>query len=280
MLRIPLGRLTLLVHASTVALAALCIVLGYGERLLLALLALMIHEGFHLLAMLATGARFEQVLLTPFGGIVDSRQFRERTMSEQLWIASAGVLGSLLCYALLKKIASPSEALLYFRTVCLCLALLNLLPVLPLDGGRIIDALISMLPCRELLRKGMTWGAILLGLSMVALAAYGAWLGYVNLSLLCTGAYLAYAAWEYGVSRRLRALLTALRLQDRLRRGKATRVQWYACRDDASNAELLRVLRRLPENRLCYVCMINPDGGGVTRTLAPRDVIARLTQEE
>lgn len=137
----------------------------------------LVHELGHALAARATGARAEISLdfLAGYASYVPSRPL---SRPERIGIAAAGALTQLgvAVVVLLAMGVNPlvadqvtgSEAAVAIWWAGVALALLNLLPVLPLDGGTIVATVIdAVVPGRG--RSIMTW--VSLGLTGVAVVA-------------------------------------------------------------------------------------------------------------
>lgn len=127
------------------------------------------------------------------------------------------------------------------------LAAFNLLPVWPLDGARALLAGAERLGVERPAQRVLTGLAYALGLSMVVLGLYGAWLGHVNLSLLCAGPYLAYAAHASGVAQSVRRMQRAQDAAAQARRGTHD-ARW-------------RLRLRRPPSRLTLARMAGPPFG-------------------
>ena len=99
------------------------------------ILACAVHEVGHLLAIRALGGRVEALRLTGLGAVMIPRgvfSYRDDGLA-----ALAGPAASVL----LALLAAPVQETL--AGVSLVLGLFNLLPIVPLDGGRILTALLS-----------------------------------------------------------------------------------------------------------------------------------------
>ena len=112
-----------------------------------AFLALLIHELAHLLAGYWLGEKAESVEFTPFGGVI-RYPFGVSAMKGLRGLAVAGA-GPLANYAMLwllsmpwaKRLPQPFlQQTLFMHAGML---FLNLLPVLPLDGGRALKAVLT-----------------------------------------------------------------------------------------------------------------------------------------
>ena len=113
---------------------------------MLALVSLAVHELSHAFMAARLGLVVSSIEVQPFGFIAELHT-PPRTPSECLSVAAAGPFASLLialCGAGLGKyIGHTSAAFQDFCSFNLSLGLMNLLPFLPLDGGRLALALIE-----------------------------------------------------------------------------------------------------------------------------------------
>ncbi|MGF1464962.1 MAG: site-2 protease family protein [Sandaracinaceae bacterium] len=109
------------------------------------LVVLAIHEGGHFLAMLASGYRNVKVFFLPFLGAATIGKPIDRTLAKELFVLLAGpVPGALLGISLLLVPgASDNPWTSPLITFLIGLNLVNLLPFVPLDGGRVVHALVG-----------------------------------------------------------------------------------------------------------------------------------------
>lgn len=123
---------------------------GFGAALLF-FASVVAHELAHSLVANRSGQSVKRITLFLFGGVAHLSQ-EPSTPSSELRIAAAGPLSSLVLAALfwmLGGIAAragisplPAAVFQYLAVVNVALALFNLLPGLPLDGGRVLRALL------------------------------------------------------------------------------------------------------------------------------------------
>lgn len=116
-----------------------------GARYGLLLLAvLLFHEGGHWLAMRVRGYSNTSIFFIPFVGGLASGSKHDATLTDELIVLLAGPLpGLLLALALTVTGNAQGRWLHPLVWVLVFLNLFNLLPALPLDGGRIVQALFS-----------------------------------------------------------------------------------------------------------------------------------------
>jgi Zn-dependent protease len=129
--------------ASYVAVAVI-VVLGLSVSILL-------HEMAHTLTGRAFGMRIDRITLYMFGGVAELGH-EPRTAISELLMALAGpalsVVLSLLLGAMVQPLAAasaPLELILaveFLATINLLLAVFNMIPAFPLDGGRVLRSLI------------------------------------------------------------------------------------------------------------------------------------------
>ena len=164
-------------HPLMLLLAPLCAMLGGGVQARALLVSLAVHEGAHLLAARLLGIRVEELRLMPFGGSMDLGNLYLLTPARLLIAALAGPAANLVTLfvaaALAQWRAISPQAALQLCNANATLLLFNLLPALPLDGGRALYALTHRkLGQRRAARLGVRLGRALAVL-LVAFAAYG-----------------------------------------------------------------------------------------------------------
>lgn len=183
--------------------------LGLGAALLL-FASVLAHELGHSLVALRQGIAVQSINLFFFGGLA-SLEKESQTPADAFWVAIAGPLVSLALFALLSLvvqgpgITGPLAAVLQLlASVNLILALFNLIPGLPLDGGNILKAAVWKLtgnPYRGVTfasRVGqlLGWIGILSGLIPLLLLGrfFGLWNALIGWFLLQNAGRAAQSA--------------------------------------------------------------------------------------
>lgn len=107
-----------------------------------------IHECGHAAAAALLGCRVLSIQMLPFGGVAIIEDAGNITARREIIIALAGPFQNMLMVGvvLLLKYGNLGDPLFldYIIQGNLMIALFNLLPVLPLDGGKIVQALVSL----------------------------------------------------------------------------------------------------------------------------------------
>lgn len=112
-----------------------------GEIAMYALVfgSLLVHELGHLLVAICMGARIQSCTILPYGGEIKIEQFSKLTKMVQVCIILGGPFCTLLLLLFGILVDFP-QAHIFLMIQYLILGL-NLLPIFPLDGGRIVHSL-------------------------------------------------------------------------------------------------------------------------------------------
>ncbi|ELZ47217.1 peptidase M50 [Halorubrum californiense DSM 19288] len=110
----------------------------------------LLHEFGHSLVAMRYGYEIESITLWLLGGLASFKEFPE-DWKHEFWIAIAGPLVSVAvgvaCYGVVLVGAGGSDALLfvfgYLALLNVVLAVFNMLPAFPMDGGRVLRALLA-----------------------------------------------------------------------------------------------------------------------------------------
>jgi stage IV sporulation protein FB len=192
------GGTALEIHPAFPVLCAGLLLTGQGGALSAMLLALIPHELGHALTARALGVRVQAIELMPFGGAARLEGWRQLPPWQAALIAVGGPAVNLLlamaaifcahCGAVSVEEVAP------LVRGNLALMLFNLLPALPMDGGRLCCALVGRWIGAQRALRVFAGIGVALGGGVFGLGAWAAARGVLNLTLWLTGAYLVYAA--------------------------------------------------------------------------------------
>ncbi|TFI54229.1 CBS domain-containing protein [Mastigocladus laminosus UU774] len=204
--------------------------LGGGLALLLGLMTALLlfssvvaHELGHSFVAIRQGIDVKSITLFIFGGLA-SLEKESKTPAEAFWVAIAGPLVSLVLFGIFTAIgfgtavSGPLAAILaVVATVNLALALFNLIPGLPLDGGNILKAIVWKItgnPYKGVVfasRVGQIFGWIAIASGLLPLILFGSFANFWNLLI---GFFLLQNAGNAAQFARVQEQLTGLTAAD------------------------------------------------------------------
>ena len=143
------------------------ILTGHFWEVLTVLFIVLVHECGHTFMALHYGWRLESVEILPFGGIARVNEHGTRPMKEEWWVILAGPIQHLwlpiVSYLLLGCSFWNEQNHEIFLQRNGMILMFNLLPIWPLDGGKILLLLLSLkLPYQKAYRLALLLSALFL----------------------------------------------------------------------------------------------------------------------
>jgi len=163
----------------------------------------LIHELGHVAAAKGFGWRVKEVQLLPFGGVAVVEELGTVPAREELIVALAGPLQHVwmvaLAWAMQAAGAPGGDWWGYFLQVNVMIGLFNLLPVLPLDGGKVMLCLLSYamsyhrsIVCSVWISLALSAGIVLAAIGQELHGGAGA---HLQLNLAVIGVFLLVSNW-------------------------------------------------------------------------------------
>ncbi len=277
-------------HPLLAVLGAVCLLSGRLPSLISSLVALILHESGHLIVLRAYKTRVISVELTPFGGLIEAEDDALPGGGALLLALAGMIMNALFAFLSIRFYALsllPFHVSQAFLRANLALLLINLMPVLPLDGGRALKILLRRFLDEKAVARWLTALGTLCGLLLIAASFRFALNGELLLSPAFSGLYLLYmaAVARRGAASRYVSALIARRY--RLSERGALDVQWLAVSEKTPARALLgrlspgkyhmlsvlrddgrQTLGTLDEEALCEALLSDPNeaiGGWLTR---------------
>ena len=200
-----------------------------------------LHELAHVGAALALGVSVERVELQPFGITAKLRDHYIKEPYKEVLIALAGpVLNFAAAGICLLLINSHELELNYLLWLNLSMAILNLLPCLPLDGGRVVKALLAhnigiVKAFNTVLRLTKVITSLLLASAIYLLLSSS-----FNFSLILIAAFLLANISAERRNLNIISMKEMLQNKDKLKRDDINRVRVIAVFEDVSARILLK----------------------------------------
>jgi Zn-dependent protease len=248
-----------------------------GATALLFFASILVHELSHSVVARSRGLGVEGITLFVFGGISQVRG-EPRRPRDEVWIAGVGPLtsaalgGVFLLVARIFPEGLPSVATSWLGVVNLVLAIFNLLPGYPLDGGRLLRAGIWALTgnLRKATQIAASVGTVIGG----ALIAWGFYL-LITTPAFLSGLWLGLIGW-FLISAARRSVLH-LELRDVLGRYTVAQVMNPECKrvPPDQNLQILVDDEVLGAGRRCFLVA----EGDVLKGLLTLPQLKRLPRE-
>ncbi len=259
------------IHPLSFLLILVACGVGLWREIIVLFILVMLHELGHAAVAYSLGYEVETVSLLPFGGVARMSYGSVGFVPKyEAMIAIAGPLVNVLLagFALALTVSGFWSHAFALETVRLnaWIAIFNLLPVMPLDGGRILRAARSR-SCgfeqatREAYRLGM-----LLALALLLLGGISLWAGNPHFGLVILSIFLLVSAWVGHRSIRMEFM----RFLDAKRRRRDSAVDEVRAFVVPGHTVLKDVVTRFGPDRYHLVYVVSPEG----------DVLSVLAEDE
>lgn len=124
-------------------------IFGYIQYAVISFSIVFLHELSHSLIAYILGYKIKEIEIFPLGGVVRLSDFIGINPKHEIMIALAGPISNLIMsiigYLVIKNYNINNSLLTYFIYANIIITITNLLPVLPLDGGRVARAYLTYL---------------------------------------------------------------------------------------------------------------------------------------
>ncbi len=252
---------------------------GFLVETLLLFLIIFLHEVAHALTARGLGLKVVEIELYPFGGVARLEEVLELDPSTEKNVSLAGPVfnfllagGALVLY--MNQIFTGGS-LLFFVRLNLMLGFFNLLPALPLDGGRVLRA--SLAPglgfqkatdfCLRLSRV-LAVLILSIGLGMM-------WRGFKDPSLIFAGVFLLYAVEKESKKVIFQFMRYLVRKSEDLDDKGALPAVYIVAREDASLKEILNLF----SPRKYHMVLVLNRSMRVLGEVSETEIIEKVLQE-
>lgn len=121
------------------------LIIGFKSELFMGFIIVLIHESIHLIVARYLGFSGFTVEIYPIGTVLKLKDLEEATPKEDLIISISGPVGNfvigLLCLGI--NYFCKSDFINHIMKYNLVIGIFNLIPVFPLDGGRILRSILA-----------------------------------------------------------------------------------------------------------------------------------------
>ena len=272
---IPMGT-RLSVSPFFLIMAGFAILWGYADMFFIAYASALVHECAHIIMARSLKVGITRIEIMPFGICGKLSAGFIKNPYKEIMIAAAGpmcsgILALILCFAA-SKLPEYREYIVYGININLAIMILNLLPALPLDGGRMLKGLLSI-NCGAVRAYNMMvrisyvpiGGIIVVSVMLLLLNDF-------NMSLILIGAFLLGNLSLEQKNINIISLREILYYKDSLSRERFCPVVRMAAHSSVSAGLFLR---RLGCYKYHIIDVINDDGI-IIKTVTESQVISAL----
>lgn len=136
------------IHPSVIVLFIFSIFFDFFGSLCFVYTVVFLHELAHYLAASHFGVEADKIIIMPFGMSLRLKDDFVKSPQQEFIISAAGPCANIVIALILKILSDLSliswEYFSFMLKANLTLAFLNLLPILPLDGGRCLKSLLTL----------------------------------------------------------------------------------------------------------------------------------------
>ncbi|SCY15508.1 M50 family metallopeptidase [Alkaliphilus peptidifermentans] len=192
------GDLKLKINRLLLPIFLISFVFGYLREMLIIFLVVFIHEISHYLVAKKVNVKIEKIELFPFGGVAKMDHDYVIKPSHEVLIAAAGPFSNLLLLFLAELLIFynivGSPYIYFFQLSNVAIGAFNLLPIFPLDGGRVLRAIISIFyGIQKSTLLSIAIGKVF-SIMILVLGIYLSYLSLDNIYLIPLAMYLYYQA--------------------------------------------------------------------------------------
>jgi stage IV sporulation protein FB len=138
----------LYIHPLLWLVMAIGIATAHFLELIMLLLIITVHELGHGVMAHYFSWRVKRIALLPFGGVAEMDEHGNRSLREEFWVIASGPLQHVWLlgagWLLLQGSVISEDLFTLFLHLNLMVLLFNLLPIWPLDGGKLVSLLLSL----------------------------------------------------------------------------------------------------------------------------------------
>ena len=275
-----IGQTEIHLHPAMVLYVLYVGLTGHLRFMLMAVISILLHECAHAGIACSFGHPPDLIELSPLGAVMrleddSALPFWKRAV---MLLAGPAMTFALCCVSLhlaKSNLVSHEWAAMLFMTN-VSILLLNLLPVLPLDGGRVLSLLLECFIKPRIVSRMMFLLGTGLGLGLIILNIWSSYkLGAWNLSLAFTGCCMMYCASVATTTRAMTELRYLMERRISLERKGFRKSDTMMV---LQTQKLCQLVKQLPPHRLIHYVVIEAGSMKKIGSLTEYDVINAYLQ--
>ncbi len=266
------------VHLLLLPLIASSIWGGYFVSFLTAYISALIHEFGHIVTAKILGVKISHIEILPFGICGRLKEDFIKNPNQEIMIALSGPIVSFFIAFFIficnKCISIPQEVYNYIFPLNLLLGVVNLIPAIPLDGGRVLRAyLTKKLGIVIALRISLFISLVVTGF-IICLSVYGLLTYSFNFSLILISSFLlgSLCVEQRTVSKAV--LSEILNFRDKLDKNDFSKATVITANN---KTPARKILKKLSYDRY-HIIYVTDESLNIKRVLTEGQIISALTE--
>ena len=142
-----INQLKVQIHNSTYIFLLISFLAGYFEYMYLFLLIIFVHESGHAIFSYIINFKFDKIIIYPFGGITIYNEDLNISTNKELFVLIGGIYMQIMFFLLImilyKYNCVTEHTYFIIKKINILLISFNFLPILPLDGGKLLNILLD-----------------------------------------------------------------------------------------------------------------------------------------
>lgn len=221
--------------------------IGRVNELLIIFISITIHELGHLLIAKCFNININKLALTPIGFMANINYSDYKRYYHEIIISIAGpavnLLAALAGYIISLYFLDKFNNIGFFILVNFSLAFINILPILPLDGGKIFRAALFFRLGYNPTRKIFSVVSKTISIALICLGIYQIFICGNNVSLLLIGIFLYIYIYKEKDEMQYFLIGELIYKKKKLREAGALFIEYIACFEDIKIIEIVKKIR-------------------------------------
>ncbi|MGL5821474.1 MAG: site-2 protease family protein, partial [Sarcina sp.] len=167
-------------------------------KFLIAFVSIILHEFFHFLIAKKLGSHMVNFKVHPLGATLEIEDYEGLEINDEIFICLAGPIFNIIV-AVISLILFITCSDLFFINIFevnIVLGIMNLLPAHPLDGAKIIRAILSKYMMYKSAHKIVMYLSFFVGISICILGIFLLKTSFMNINLILIGIFIVYTTYS------------------------------------------------------------------------------------
>ena len=189
-------------HYTYILMALGFVLTGHMTNLLIFTLIILIHEMGHYLIALRNGFNVLKITIYPYGGMTKLNYNINEKISKELEVAFGGIFFQIIFYLIMVLLYNYGCVREYifdiYKQYNISILMFNILPIYPLDGGKILNLLLFEILPYKLANKVTVYLSLIIIIVIIVHNYYEFnYTMFLTLSILLEGIYKYYRDIDY-----------------------------------------------------------------------------------